>query len=259
MKTNFHISLLQIPLHWEAPDRNRKSIEHYLEQIQSPLDLLLFPEMFTSGFTMQPQQVAESMKGPTISWMKKWSKKLDAALGGSLVIEEAGLYYNRFIIVTPSEEVFYYDKRHTFTLAGEDKVYQKGSNSGLFQYKDWTFCMRICYDLRFPVWSRNTKDYDVLLYVANWPEPRIHAWDTLLQARAIENLSYVVGLNRIGSDNNNHNYPGHSAVYDPLGHLMSPAHFIESGWIKVELNFESLQEQRKQLRFLEDRDSFELY
>jgi omega-amidase len=259
MNSKFAIGLIQLPLYWESPEKNRKAIEGYLERLKQPLDLVLLPEMFTSGFTMHPQTVAESMEGPTILWMQNWAKQINAALGGSLAIKEGALFYNRFVIATPSGALYFYDKRHTFTLAGEDKVYKKGTHNGLFKYKGWTLCMRICYDLRFPVWSRNTHNYDILLYVANWPKPRIKAWDTLLQARAIENLSYVVGVNRIGSDANKHSYPGHSAVYDPLGNQLSPACSSEEGIIRAELDFQYLQAQRKQLRFLEDQDSFELY
>ena len=152
-----------------------------------------------------------------------------------------------------------YDKRQTFTLAGEHKTFRAGSNEGIFEYEGWKICLRICYDLRFPVWSRNTQDYDVLFYVANWPKPRIHAWDTLLKARAIENLSYVVGVNRIGEDEKGHLYPGHSAVYDPLGNSVSGKISAVETLVTAELDYLELQAHRKRLRFLEDRDDFDLY
>jgi predicted amidohydrolase len=152
-----------------------------------------------------------------------------------------------------------YDKRHTFTLAGEHIAYQSGIKDGIVEYLGWKICLRICYDLRFPVWSRNTHNYDLLIYVANWPKPRIQAWDTLLQARAIENLSYVVGVNRIGEDEKEHQYPGHSAIYDALGNSLSGKISSEQKLITAELDYLELQEHRKRLRFLEDQDSFHLY
>jgi predicted amidohydrolase len=259
MKSKLHITALQIPLFWEAPLENRAHIELQLQKIQSPTDLILLPEMFTSAFTMNPEVVAEPMDGHSMRWLQEWSIKLEAAIGGSLVIQEGPYYYNRFVFVTPFKKIMYYDKRHTFTLAGEHQVYQSGANDGLFEYEGWKICLRICYDLRFPVWSRNTQDYDLLLFVANWPKPRIHAWDTLLRARAIENLSYVAGVNRVGQDEKGHEYPGHSSVYNGLGHSISGKPSSAKTHIKVELDYLELQELRKQLRFLEDRDNFDLY
>lgn len=259
MKSKLHLTALQIPLFWESPLDNRNYIERHFLKIDAFTDLILLPEMFTSGFTMNSEVVAESMEGESVEWMQAWAKKLNAAIGGSLVIKEGDHFYNRFIVVTPSEELMFYDKRHTFKLAGEHKTYRSGSKDGIFEYQGWKICLRICYDLRFPVWSRNTQDYDLLLYVANWPEPRIHAWDTLLQARAIENLSYVAGVNRIGQDQKDQYYPGHTAIYDSLGHCISEKPSAEETLIKVELNHSYLLKHRKQLRFLEDRDNFDLY
>lgn len=259
MKSKLHITALQLSLFWEAPLENRAYIDQQFQKIQSPTDLILLPEMFTSGFTMNPEAIAEPMDGYSMKWLQAWSTKLNAAIGGSLVIQEGAYYYNRFVFVTPSEKIMYYDKRHTFTLAGEHQAYRAGSNDGLFEYQGWKICLRICYDLRFPVWSRNTHDYDLLLYVANWPKPRIHAWDTLLKARAIENLSYVVGVNRIGQDEKGHEYPGHTAVYDALGHSISDKPSAAETSIEVELDYLELQGHRKRLRFLEDRDNFDLY
>ena len=155
--------------------------------------------------------------------------------------------------------VIYYDKRHTFTLAGEDKIYESGTNSGLFEYQGWKICLRICYDLRFPVWSRNTEDYDLLLFVANWPNQRINAWDTLLKARAIENICYVAGVNRIGTDGEEINYSGHSAIFGPFGNSLASNSYSKEIAIKAELNYKELQMIRKKLPFLDDRDSFEIY
>ena len=259
MKSKLQLTALQIPLFWESPLKNRAYIERKFQSIKASTDLVLLPEMFTTGFTMTPETIAEPMGGPSMQWMQTWAIKLNAAIGGSLVIYEEGYYYNRFVIVTPSGDVMHYDKRHTFTLAGEHKTFRAGSNEGIFEYEGWKICLRICYDLRFPVWSRNTQDYDVLFYVANWPKPRIHAWDTLLQARAIENLSYVVGVNRIGEDEKGHLYPGHSAVYDPLGNSVSGKISAVETLVTAELDYLELQAHRKRLRFLEDRDDFDLY
>ena len=260
MKSKLHISAIQIPLFWEAPSVNRAYIDQHLQQVVTPTDFILLPEMFTSGFTMNPEAVAESMKGLSVQWMQDWSSELNAAIGGSLVIKEGSHFYNRFVVVTPLGDIICYDKRHTFTFAGENKAYRSGNKNRIFKYKGWKICLQICYDLRFPVWSRNTKDYDLLIYVANWPKPRIRAWDILLQARAIENLSYVVGVNRIGQDEKNNDYPGHTAIYDALGCCVSNK--TPSGgetFITAELNYLELQEHRKRLRFLEDRDNFHLY
>jgi predicted amidohydrolase len=260
VKSKLHISALQIPLLWEAPTENRAYIDKHLQKIDYSTDFILLPEMFTSGFTMNPKVVEESMEGPSIQWMQSWASRLNAAIGGSLVIQEGAYFYNRFVVVTPSNEMIYYDKRHTFKLAGEHKAYRSGTNDGIFEYQGWKICLRICYDLRFPVWSSNIKKYDLLLYVANWPKPRIHAWDILLQARAIENLSYVVGVNRIGQDKKDHDYPGHTAIYDALGHCISEKSTSELETLfTAELDHLELQEHRKRFGFLEDLDNFDLY
>ena len=252
------LSLLQIPLVWEAPEENRKAIEKLLFTITEKSDLIFLPEMFSSGFTMQPELVAETMEGPTVRWMLDMAQKMNAAIGGSIVIQEATHYYNRFLFVSPEGELQFYDKRHTFTLAGEHKAYTSGKNDGLIDYKGWKICLRVCYDLRFPVWSRNTSDYDLLVYVANWPKPRIHAWDTLLKARAIENMAYCIGVNCVGIDPNGNQYPGHSAAYDSLGNLISNQIFEVKSVLSASLYRESLKTERRSLPFLKDRDTFNL-
>ncbi len=259
MNAKLNIVALQISLFWENALKNRSYIDQKLRKVDTQADIILLPEMFTTGFTMEADTVAEKMEGPTLQWMQEWAAKLGILLGGSLVIEAKGKIFNRFVMVGNEGVVAYYDKRHTFTLAGEDKFYARGTNSGLFIYKGWKICLRICYDLRFPVWSRNTKDYDLLIFVANWPVIRINAWDTLLQARAIENMSYVIGVNRIGTDDNELDYPGHSAIYDPLGNLISGGISSTEGALTAELDFLELQVLRKQLSFLNDRDNFDLY
>ena len=188
--------------------------------------------------------------------MKKTANEKQAAIGGSLVIKENDVFYNRFVFVKPNGSIETYDKRHTFTLAGEHRVYKAGTKKGVFDFKGWKLCPLVCYDLRFPVWSRNVENYDVLMYVANWPKPRINAWDTLLKARAIENMSYCIGVNRVGIDINNHEYSGHSAVYDGLGNLLTSLKNNEEGIEIVSLEKTHVSTIRNKLKFLDDRDPF---
>jgi predicted amidohydrolase len=222
------------------------------------VDIILLPEMFTSGFTMNPTKVAESMQGETVAWMKESASKKQAAITGSLVVEENGFYYNRLLFVHPDGVVESYDKRHTFTLAGENEVYSAGTQKLIVNYKGWKICPLICYDLRFPVWARNVENYDVLIYVANWPKVRIAAWDALLKARAIENMSYCIGVNRVGLDGNNHEYSGHSAAYDVLGKRLDTIPTDKEAIEIVTLNKKDLEIYRMKLNFLEDRDEFSL-
>jgi len=221
------------------------------------VDLIVLPEMFSSGFTMNPKAVAETMNGETIAWLQHLAKAKDCAITGSLVIEENGKYYNRLVFVYPNGELKTYDKRHLFTLAGEDKVYTAGREKLIIEYKGFRICPLICYDLRFPVFARNVEDYDVLIYVANWPKPRINAWDILLKARAVENMSYAIGVNRIGMDENELEYVGHTQAVDFLGNYLLEAQETDGVFI-VELDKEKLLETRSKLAFLKDKDSFKL-
>ncbi len=221
------------------------------------VDLIVLPEMFSSGFTMNPKAVAETMNGETIAWLQHLAKAKDCAITGSLVIEENGKYYNRLVFVYPNGELKTYDKRHLFTLAGEDKVYTAGKEKLIIEYKGFRICPLICYDLRFPVFARNVEDYDVLIYVANWPKPRINAWDILLKARAVENMSYAIGVNRIGMDENELEYVGHTQAVDFLGNYLLEAQETDGVFI-VELDKEKLLETRSKLAFLKDKDSFKL-
>jgi omega-amidase len=251
------VALIQTSLYWENPDKNRKVFEEKINSISESVDLIVLPEMFTTGFTMNPFEVAETMQGETISWLISLAKAKNSAITGSLVITENGNFYNRLVFVFPSGAIQFYNKKHLFTLAGEDKIYTAGSEKLIVEYKGWKICPLICYDLRFPVFARNVEEYDVLIYVANWPLTRINAWDALLKARAIENMSYTIGVNRIGEDGNKFQYNGHSQVVNFMGHyLMEP---IETkGVFIVELNKAELLLARKNFNFLNDRDSFEL-
>ena len=259
MQDELKVVLIQTDLIWENPKRNRANIAHKIKQINDPVDVILLPEMFTSGFTMSPANVCETMEGETIKWMLEIALRANAAIGGSLVIKENKNYYNRFVFAKPDGTIETYDKRHTFTLAGEDKVYNAGTEKIIIDYKGWRICPLICYDLRFPVWARNTENYDVLFYVANWPKPRIAAWDALLKARAIENMSYCIGVNRVGLDANNYEYSGHSAAYDGLGEQLIT---LEDGKEQIEivaLNKTHSKTVREKLMFLNDKDVFTLH
>lgn len=260
IKNNLNImkvALFQTKLAWENPQVNRKFIEEYFLNEDESFDLFVLPEMFTSGFTMQPQNVAESMDGPTMTWLKELAMQKKSAITGSLVIKENDKFYNRMVFVFPSGNVEYYNKRHLFALAGEDKAYTKGEDKVIVKYNNWNICLQICYDLRFPVFARNTENYDLLLYVANWPKPRINAWDTLLKARAIENMCYTIGVNRIGEDANHLEYPGHSQVLDYLGNTIVDCQ-DGNGIFVFELDKNKQLETRQKLNFLNDRDSFTL-
>ncbi|WP_435623787.1 amidohydrolase [Flagellimonas sp.] len=250
------IALIQSPLVWEDPDANRNAFETKIKTIPDDVDMVILPEMFTTGFTMSPDHIDSSEGLRTLEWMQSMARKHQTAVVGSVVFQEEGKNYNRLYFAKPDGEFAEYDKRHTFTLAGEHEKYEAGSHRLMIDYKGFRFCPMICYDLRFPVWSRNTEDYDVLIYVANWPKPRIAAWDALLKARAIENMAYCIGVNRVGLDGLGYEYVGHSAAYDVLGEQL--AFSTEEEILYVTLDKEHIQKNRDKLRFLDDRDGFTL-
>jgi len=258
MSNALTIAVVQTNLIWENPIKNRRLLNNKINTITSSIDLIILPEMFTSGFTMNASSIAETMDGETIAWLKEKAKKKQAVIIGSLVISENDNYYNRLVCVEPSGEITKYDKRHTFTLAGEHKVYTAGTEKVMFNYKGWKIHPLVCYDLRFPVWARNVENYDLLLYVANWPKPRINAWDALLKARAIENMAYCIGVNRIGLDGNNYEYPGHSAAYDVLGNRIDSIPADKEVIDIVVLEKGVINKYRDKLNFLNDRDNFNL-
>jgi len=251
------IALIQSDLYWEDASKNRKSFESKINQIDSEVNLVVLPEMFSTGFTMNAPEVAETMQGDTVLWLQSLAKQKNFAITGSLIIVENEKYYNRMLFVFPSGEIQYYDKRHLFSLAGEDKFYTSGKEKVIIEYLDWKICLQVCYDLRFPVFARNVENYDLLLYVANWPKVRTNAWDTLLKARAIENLSYVVGVNRVGLDANNYEHVGHSQVVDFLGDFILEPQETAAVFI-VELDKKAMLGTRKKLDFLSDKDIFEI-
>lgn len=251
------IAMIQATLVWENPKINRAYFEEKINSLPEEINLVVLPEMFSTGFTMQPENVAETMEGETILLLKNLAKAKNLAITGSLIIKEKEFFYNRLVFVFPSGEIQKYDKRHLFSLAGEEKIYTSGKEKLIVEYLEWKICPLVCYDLRFPVFARNSEDYDLLIYVANWPKPRIQAWDILLKARAVENMAYVIGVNRIGLDGNNHPYPGHSQVIDFLGNFTIEPQESE-GVFTAEFDKSKMDLARKKLGFLNDRDVFEI-
>jgi len=255
MNTDLQIAIIQKDLVWQNAKENRNELDEMLADVQK-VDLIILPEMFTTGFSMTPKPIAETMNGDSISWMKTKSKELGAAIVGSLIITEHQSYFNRMLFVHPNGKVEYYDKRHAFTLAGENEEYTSGNSKLIVNYKGWKICPLICYDLRFPVWSRNIENYDLLIYAANWPKPRINAWNTLLKARAIENMSYCLGVNRVGVDANNYEYSGNSIAIDYLGNELTPICEHKEAILYATLHKEEMYRARTKLPFLEDKDTF---
>lgn len=258
MQNKLNVAGIQADLFWENPKENLSYFEKEIAKLSTETDLVVLPEMFSTGFTMNPKKVAEPTDGTSVKWMQKTAKENDFALLGSLVIKENDNFYNRLFFVFPDRKFETYDKRHSFTLAGEHKEYTSGTKKLIVDYKGWKICPLICYDLRFPVWARNAEDYDLLIYIANWPKTRIKAWETLLKARAIENMSFTIGVNRTGIDDNNYEYSGNSLIVDVLGDELSSLNKNEVGIVTATLDKESQESIRKKLGFLKDRDDFSI-
>jgi omega-amidase len=251
------IAFIQSSLIWENPAENRTYFDEKINQISDDIDLIILPEMFTTGFTMDPKPVAETMNGITIKWLQTIASEKKCAITGSLVITENNHFYNRLVFIFPDGKIDFYDKKHLFTLANEHKKYTAGKQKKVIDYNGFRICPLICYDLRFPVFARNDVSYDLLIYVANWPKVRINAWNALLKARAIENMSYVIGVNRIGTDNNDLHYNGQSQVIDFMGVNVIAPQEIERVFITT-LNKNQQDEARTKLNFLNDKDDFVL-
>jgi predicted amidohydrolase len=263
-----NLSLVQADIVWEDKEANLKRYEECVKSIGSQREVVILPEMFSTGFSMNSEKLAESMEGPTVAWMQEIARKYRCILTGSLIIEDEGKYYNRLIWMQPDGQYGTYDKKHLFAYAGEDKSFSRGEKRLIASVKGWRLCLMVCYDLRFPVWSRQAPlpqtngytgqaEYDVLVYVANWPERRSLAWRTLLQARAIENQCYVAGVNRVGDDAKEIHYKGESSVFGPLGETI----WQQADEITVHtvtLDKESLLKTRSELPFLKDADRFML-
>jgi predicted amidohydrolase len=238
--------------------------EEYLQRLDPATELVLLPEMFSTGFSMEASTMAENMDGPTVNWMRDMAARYRKVLTGSLIIREGDDYFNRLVWMLPNGQFGLYDKRHCFSLAGEDKYYTPGNKRLIASVKGWKINLCICYDLRFPVWSRQQlsgtaekpePEYDLLIYVANWPDRRIHAWKTLLPARAIENQCYVAAVNRIGDDGHGIAHSGHSMVIDPMGEIMATAHDREA-ILTCTLKKDVLTDTRSKLPFWKDADDF---
>lgn len=251
------VALLQTQLHWEAAEANLNMVEQKTNKLASDLDLIVLPEMFSTGFTMNPDRVAETNEGESMSRLRALSVEKGFAICGSFVAEENSSFFNRFFWISEGEIVSTYDKRHLFRMAEENQVYSSGSKDARIRFKGWNIMPRVCYDLRFPVWSRST-DVDLQIYVANWPAARVSAWDKLLMARAIENQCYTVGVNRVGEDGNGIKYSGHSIAIDPRGDAISAEAHKEEEWIVATLDLASLNDFRKKFPVGLDADQFEI-
>ncbi|HPD65580.1 MAG TPA: amidohydrolase [Bacteroidia bacterium] len=253
---NLTFSLIQFDQAWEDKKANISKIERFIkEYVPHETDVIVLPEMFTTGFSMKPSALAEAPDGESFHWMKQTASALNKALCGSLIIKEKGKYYNRFYFIQPDGNYYCYNKRHLFTMAGEHHQYTAGMEKLVFVYKDFRICPMICFDLRFPAWNRNLEDYDVLLIVANWPEKRIAHWDPLIIARAIENQSYVVAVNRVGPDGNGTPHNGHSMAVDPMGKIIAFAADHETV-LTFSIQKDTIETTRKNLPFLHERDNF---
>lgn len=251
------VSLIQTDIIWEQRNANLQQLEQKINAIAEPTELIIIPEMFTTGFSMQPEGKAETMEGEAMKWMQKISTQRKAIVTGSLMMSDEGKHFNRLIWMQPNGVYGRYDKRHLFSYAGEQTHFTSGHKRFIGQVKGWKICTQICYDLRFPVWNRmqSPNEYDILLVVANWPAARIAAWDALLRARAIENQCYVLAVNRVGQDENKLEYPGHSMIISPTGEIMYLGKNAEETKT-ITLQKELIQQTREKFPFANDKDSF---
>ncbi|MGI8951237.1 MAG: amidohydrolase [Chitinophagaceae bacterium] len=251
------VTIIQTNLSWEDKQANLQMLEEKINSIKEKTELIILPEMFSTGFSMRPEQLAETMDGAAFAWMKRIASTKKIIVTGSLIIEENGKYFNRLIWMLPNGEYGCYNKRHLFAYGNENEHYAKGNKRLIASIKGWKINLQVCYDLRFPVWSRQTngEEFDVLIYVANWPERRITAWKTLLQARAIENQCYVIGVNRVGNDGNNIYYSGESMVINAMGEILY-CKANEEDIFTISLQKKHLIEVRNKFPFWKDADNF---
>lgn len=264
--SKLRVTLVQTALHWENVHENLNHFTEKLDLIQNETDLIVLPEMFTTGFTMHPEKNAEEPGGAGYQWMKEMAKNKNAVICGSIAVKENNFFYNRLYWFMPDGSSSHYNKHHLFRMAGEDKHYKAGNKNEIVELKGWKINLQVCYDLRFPVYSRNRWDkknnfsanYDLMIYVANWPEVRSHPWKTLLLARAIENQSFVLGVNRIGVDGNGISHSGDSAAINPRGEIISTISAHQEKTETIELHLEELLQFRKQFPVGMDADDFEL-
>ena len=258
MKKKKKIYIIQTNVFWEDKEKNRLHFGEKMKLINDKTDIIILPEMFNTGFSLNPKKNYELMTGDTVQWLKEMSKKKNCAIAGSIIIKESEKFFNRFIFVKPDGELHFYNKKHLFRMANEHEHYTTGDKIVIVDYKGWKIRLLVCYDLRFPVWSRNRKDYDLLIYVANWPTSRISQWNTLLTARAIENQAYVVGVNRIGSDGNNFNYSGSSQIINPKGVGLISDNTNKDIIETAELDYDRLIRYRENFSVFLDADNFEI-
>lgn len=253
VKETLKITIIQSDIFWESPETNLEKYEQLLENL-CDTDVIIFPEMFTTGFSMAPGKLKTKMDGESVLWMKKLAVGKNSAVIGSLIIEENDKIYNRAIWCYPNGNIETYDKRHLYTMGQEHLHYSAGRKKNIISFKGWKFCPLICYDLRFPVWSRNAEDYDVLIYMANWPSPRHHVWKNLLIARAIENQAYCFGINRTGVDGTGLSYLGDSGFISPKGrgNFVGDKELIHT----FEISYSELHDFRSKFPLLNDRDTF---
>lgn len=258
MKTDLTIAAFQVDLLWENILGNQTKFGNLFEDLGSDVDLVILPEMFTSGFTMNPEKVAEPMDGSTIEWLRACAKKQNLAIMGSFIVKEREQFYNRMVFVEPNGAVQFYDKRHLFRMGNEHNYYTGGGQRKVFTFQGWRILPQICYDLRFPVWSRFRNDYDLMVYVASWPESRRDVWNILLQARAIENQAYLVGVNRVGVDGTGLAYSGDSVILDPKGMVISAAKRGVESTLVEKLSLEELSAFRSKFPAWMDADDFSI-
>lgn len=259
MPEKLRISMVQSHITWEDREENLCYYGELLRRVSGRTDIAVLPETFTTGFSMEVEKLADTMDGITIPTVKEWAKKYKLAVAGSFIAFEDGKYYNRAFFITPEGDTHFYDKRHLFCMAGEDEYFTSGSKRVIVRYKDWNICLQVCYDLRFPVWTRNVaNEYDVLIYVANWPEARKKAWKSLLQARAIENMAYVCGVNRVGVDGKGFTYRGDSMVFSPKGKKLADAGKREEITRTCTLDKNELEEFRTKFPAWKDADTFSI-
>ena len=256
MTSTLHIALIQFDIIWEDRDANIAQLEKML-QSAGKADLVILPEMWSTGFSMRPETVAEITPGPALTWMIEYSQMINATIAGSISVSDQGKYYNRLYVVHPDSTIQHYDKKHLFSYGKEDQHYQSGHERIVFEVNGWKIMPIVCYDLRFPVWCRNNLDYDMMMVVANWPASRIHHWDALLKSRAIENQCYIAAVNRIGNDGNGLQYPGHSCIIDMNGDTLLEMNNAAGAGI-IALDRGKLIEYRDHFRFLQDRDVFQI-
>ncbi|MFC0050750.1 amidohydrolase [Rheinheimera tilapiae] len=249
------VALIQTELIWQDAAANRELLQPLLWQA-SGADLIVLPETFNSGFSMQSRQIAETMQGPTLQWLQQQAQQLGAVICGSMAVSTDAGIFNRLLWVQPEGKIAYYDKRHLFRMAGEDQHYKQGQRRVIVEFKGFRLLLQVCYDLRFPVFSRNQNDYDAVIYVANWPAARSRIWSTLLQARAIENQAFVLGCNRVGQDANGHAYSGDSVILNYLGEPLAELAPGEAGVLRCRLDLLALQQFRRQFPAGLDADTF---